>query len=172
MPDVFDNYFKNLGESIEDYFKIIRLDPSYRVYFSKKHKIDIPANFKDLKKIFEKYEKGSGKKLEEYLKQAKKKYDLGINKLAYKPSKSIFEFLNLEIIAGVMKMDIFNSMHKHIRKFFKNEFLIKIIEFPFLFLGATPKNTSALYSLINYADIKLGTWYPKGGMYNVNRSND
>ena len=55
-------------------------------------------------------------------------------------------------------MDIFNSMHTHIRKFFKNEFLIKIIEFPFLFLGATPKKIPALYSLINYADMKLGTW--------------
>ena len=70
-------------------------------------------------------------------------------------------------IGEEIKMDIFNSMHTHIRKFFKNEFLIKIIEFPFLFLGATPKKIPALYSLINYADMKLGTWYPKGGMYSV-----
>ena len=127
----------------------------------------MPSEFDKIKIIFEKYEKGSGKKLEEYLRQAKIKYETGINKLVYKPSKSILEFLNTEIILGLLKMDVFKSMHSHIRKFFQNEFLIKIIEFPLLFLGATPKNTPALYSLMNYADIKLGTWYPEGGMYSV-----
>ena len=58
-------------------------------------------------------------------------------------------------------------MHKHIRKYFKNEKIIKLLEFPILFLGATPKNTPALYSLMNYADIKLGTWYPEGGMHKI-----
>jgi phytoene desaturase len=39
-----------------------------------------------------------------------------------------------------------------------------MMEFPVLFLGATPKDTPALYSLMNYADLGLGTWYPMGGM--------
>ena len=167
MPDVFDKYFKNHGEKIEDYLQLTRLNPSYKVFFSNSHKISIPSKFNDIKKIFEKYEKGSGKKLEKYLIHAKNKYEIGINKFVHKPSKSIFEFFSLEILSSLLKMDIFKSMHVHIRKFFRNEFLIKIIEFPLLFLGATPKNTPALYSLMNYADIKLGTWYPKGGMYSV-----
>ena len=58
-------------------------------------------------------------------------------------------------------------MHKHIRKYFKNEKIIKLLEFPILFLGATPKNTPSLYSLMNFADIKLGTWYPEGGMHKI-----
>ena len=58
----------------------------------------MPSEFDKIKIIFEKYEKGSGKKLEEYLRQAKIKYETGINKLVYKPSKSILEFLNTEII--------------------------------------------------------------------------
>lgn len=41
------------------------------------------------------------------------------------------------------------------------------MEFPVLFLGALPEATPALYSLMNYADIKGGTWYPQGGMYAV-----
>ena len=75
--------------------------------------------------------------------------------------------MNYETISGALKLDIFKSMHTHIRKFFKNEKLIKLLEFPILFLGATPKNTPALYSLMNYADIKLGTWYPEGGFSKV-----
>ena len=81
--------------------------------------------------------------------------------------KSPKEFINKETLSGVLKLDVFRSMHKHIRKFFKNEKIIKLLEFPILFLGATPKNTPALYSLMNYADIKLGTWYPEGGMHKI-----
>ena len=42
-----------------------------------------------------------------------------------------------------------------------------MLEFPVLFLGATPQKTPALYSLMNYADMALGTWYPQGGMHKV-----
>ena len=167
MPDVFERHFEINGEKIEDYLKLKRLNPSYKIFFSDKHIVSLPVDFNDIKKIFEKYEKGSGENLTRFLKDAEKKYKIGMNKFVRKPSKSVFEFFNSEIIAGLFKMDLFKSMHTHIRKFFNNKFLIKIIEFPLLFLGATPKNTPALYSLMNYADIKLGTWYPDGGMHKI-----
>jgi phytoene desaturase len=62
---------------------------------------------------------------------------------------------------------VFQSFHEHIRKFFHHEKILKLIEFPILFLGAVPENTPALYSLMNYADISLGTWYPMGGMHKI-----
>ena len=112
-------------------------------------------------------EEGSGDKLDEFLKQAEKKYKVGIENLVYKPGLSVKEFINKETLTGVLQLDVFQNMHKHIRKYFKNEKIIKLLEFPILFLGATPKNTPALYSLMNYADIKLGTWYPEGGMHKI-----
>ena len=167
MPDVFEKYFKDFGKDINDYFKLKRLDPSYRVYFSKDQVIDIPSDYESLKELFESLEEGSGEKLDLFLKQAEKKYKIGINNLVYKPAISVAEFMNYETLSGILKLDIFKSIHSHIRKFFKNEKIIKILEFPILFLGATPKNTPALYSLMNFADIKLGTWYPEGGMYKI-----
>ena len=167
MPDVFEKFFKDFNKDINDYINLKRLDPSYRVYFSNDENIDIPADYESLKKLFESLEEGSGLKLDEFLKQAEEKYKVGINNLVYKPGLSLTEFMNFETISGALKLDIFKSMHTHIRKFFKNEKLIKLLEFPILFLGATPKNTPALYSLMNYADIKLGTWYPEGGFSKV-----
>ena len=167
MPDVFEKFFKDFDKDINDYISLKRLDPSYRVYFSNDENIDIPADYESLKKLFESLEEGSGLKLDEFLKQAEEKYKVGINNLVYKPGLSLTEFMNFETISGALKLDIFKSMHTHIRKFFKNEKLIKLLEFPILFLGATPKNTPALYSLMNYADIKLGTWYPEGGFSKV-----
>ena len=167
MPDVFEKYFKDFGKDINDYLKLRRLDPSYRVFFSKDQVIDIPSDYESLKELFESLEEGSGEKLDLFLKQAEKKYKIGINNLVYKPAISVAEFMNYETLSGILKLDIFKSIHSHIRKFFKNEKIIKILEFPILFLGATPKNTPALYSLMNFADIKLGTWYPEGGMYKI-----
>ena len=109
----------------------------------------------------------SGDKLDEFLAQAEKKYKVGIENLVYKPGLSLSEFIDKDTISGIFELDVFKSMYNHIRKYFKNEKIIKLLEFPVLFLGATPKNTPALYSLMNYADIKLGTWYPEGGMYKV-----
>lgn len=167
MPDVFEDFFSKFNKKVSDYYNLIRLDPSYKVIFSKDDYIDLPADLNSLKNEFNKLESGSGDRLEEFLKQAKYKYQVGINDLVYKPSLSLKEFASPSLAYDMTRMDIFKSFASHARKFFSNEKILKIIEFPVLFLGATPENTPALYSLMNYADISLGTWYPMGGMFKV-----
>jgi phytoene desaturase len=167
MPDVFEKYFEAFGRSVSDYYELDRLDPSYKVIFDKDDVMDIPAEMSEIEKLFEYYEEGSSKRLREFLSQAAYKYEVGINDLVYKPSRSLTEFIDPRLLYGVIKMDVFQSMSKHIRKFFSHPKLIQLMEFPVLFLGALPENTPALYSLMNYADMSLGTWYPKGGMYKI-----
>lgn len=166
MPDVFDRYFACFGKKVADYYSLERLDPSYRIYWNDGY-TDMPADFDELKKVFESLEPGSAEKLEKYLKGAAYKYDLGINKLVHKPGRSLTEFMDWETISGVFKLQVFSSIKKHIAHYFKNPKLRQLMEFPVLFLGALPEETPALYSLMNYADIKGGTWYPKGGMYAI-----
>lgn len=166
MPDVFEHFFAHFGKKPSDYYELIRLDPSYRVKF-KDEFVDMPASMTELEAVFDHYEKGAGFQLRRFLKQAEYKYQVGINDLVYKPSRSLTEFIDFRLLKGLMQMDVFTSMSKHIRSFFEHEKLIQLLEFPVLFLGSTPENTPALYSLMNYADISLGTWYPAGGMYSV-----
>ncbi|MBS1920218.1 MAG: phytoene desaturase [Bacteroidetes bacterium] len=166
MPDVFEKYFAHFGKKVSDYYSLQRLNPSYRVYWEDGY-TDIPAGIHELKRTFESIEKGSGILLEKYLADAAYKYDAGINRFVYKPGKSIAEFFVPEMIKGVFRMNIFSSIQKQIQKKFKSPRLRQLLEFPALFLGALPENTPALYSLMNYADIHGGTWYPKGGMYAV-----
>lgn len=166
MPEVFENYFAQFGKKSSDYYKLKRLDPSYRIYWDDGF-TDIPAEFNALKDVFESIETGSGEKLERYLKGAAYKYELGINNLVHKPGRSITEFFNWETISGAFKLQVFSSIRQHISKYFRHPKLRRIMEFPVLFLGALPQDTPALYSLMNYADIKGGTWYPEGGMYAV-----
>lgn len=166
MPDVFERYFAQFGKKVSDYYSLHRLDPSYRIYWEDGY-TDMPADFDKLKKVFESLEPGSAEKLEKYLHGAAYKYELGMNKLVYKPSRSITEFMNWETVSGVFKLQVFSSIKTHIAKYFQHPKLRRIMEFPVLFLGALPADTPALYSLMNYADIKGGTWYPSGGVYAV-----
>ncbi len=166
MPDVFERYFNQFGKKVSDYYKLHRLDPSYRIYWENGF-TDMPADYEALKKVFESIEPGSARKLDDYLRGAAYKYDVGVNKLVYKPSRSLLEFMDWPTISGVFKLQVFSSISRHIAKYFTNPKLRQIMEFPVLFLGALPQETPALYSLMNFADIKGGTWYPEGGMYAV-----
>jgi phytoene desaturase len=157
MPDVFENYFKKFGKATADYYQLLRLDPSYAVIFGENDIVDIPARMPELKSLFESLEPGSGAKLEQFLAQAGYKYEVGINQLVYKPGRSLREFMNPQLLLDVLRLDVFQSFHQHIRKYFRNEKILQLMEFPVLFLGAVPQNTPALYSLMNYADISLGT---------------
>lgn len=167
MPDVFESFFNRFGKSVSDYYELVRLDPSYQVVYENGEAMPIPAKMDELKKLFESIEPGSGAQLERFLQQAAYKYEVGINQLVYKPGRSLTEFANIQLLIDVVRMDVFQSMAKHVRKFFRHPRLIQLMEFPVLFLGALPKNTPALYSLMNYADMALGTWYPKGGMFKI-----
>ncbi|MEO6314402.1 MAG: phytoene desaturase family protein [Chitinophagaceae bacterium] len=166
MPDVFERYFAQFGKKVSDLYQLQRLDPSYRVYW-KDDFTDIPADILLLKKFFEATEPGAAAQLDKFLAEAAFKYRTGIEKLVFKPGQSYSEFIDKDFIKGIFKLDVFTSVKKHIHKFFKNAKLRQLLEFPVLFLGALPEHMPALYSLMNYADIVGGTWYPTGGMYSI-----
>lgn len=166
MPDIFERYFDAFGKKVSDYYALKRLDPSYRVYFEKEG-WDIPANYTALQNLLESVEPGAAKALDAFMAEAKFKYDVGVGKLVHNPGLSLTEFLDMDLVKGVFKLDVFQSMKKHVAKFFKHPSIQSLMEFPVLFLGALPEKTPALYSLMNYADIKGGTWYPEFGMYSI-----
>ncbi|MEO1715294.1 MAG: phytoene desaturase family protein, partial [Bacteroidota bacterium] len=167
MPEVFEKYFNRFGKTAADYYDLKRLDPSYQIYFGKNDVMQVPAGQEALEAMFERYEPGSAAKLRKFLREAAYKYQVGMDEFVFKPSNSIFEFADLRILKSLFKLQMFTSVSKHIRSLFKNPKLIELLEFPVLFLGATPENTPALYSLMNYADMVGGTWYPMGGMHKV-----
>lgn len=166
MPDVFERFFGRFQKKVSDYYQLTRLDPSYRVYFPD-GQMDIPADYTSLQQLFESIEPGAAKKLDLFLKEAAFKYETGMQKLVFKPGRSITEFVDIDIMKGLLRLDVLQSMKAHVAKYFQHPKLREIMEFPVLFLGALPEKTPALYSLMNYADIKGGTWYPEGGMYSI-----
>ncbi|MGZ5190535.1 MAG: phytoene desaturase family protein [Flavisolibacter sp.] len=166
MPDVFERFFQQFDKKVSDYYKLERLDPSYRIYWANE-KTDIPANYEELKQFFESIEPGSSHQLDKYLGEAAVKYKIGMQQLVFKPGQSLTEFFDWNLVKNALKLDVFTSIKTHVAKHFKDPRLRQLMEFPVLFLGALPSDTPALYSLMNYADMIGGTWYPEGGMFSI-----
>ncbi|HCK22140.1 MAG TPA: phytoene desaturase [Bacteroidetes bacterium] len=164
MPDVFEWFFERYGSSVDQQYQLQRLDPGYRVIFDAETTTDIPASLDDLHALFESIEPGSSPKLKVFLDDAAYKYKVGMQDLVFRPCHSVMEFADRRLLTSLFKIQLFTSLQKEVRSKFKDDKLRKLLEFPVYFLGALPSNTPALYSILNYADLVLGTWYPQGGM--------
>jgi phytoene desaturase len=165
MPDVFERFFNDFNKKPSEYYDLIKLSPAYQVYFGVKDFITIADNLPQIISTFEAIEKGSGQKLATFMKEAQANYDIAIKDLVYRPGVSPLELVTLETVKKVDQF--FGNISKDIRKRFKNQKLIQILEFPVLFLGAKPSKTPSFYNFMNFADFGLGTWHPKNGMYSV-----
>ena len=165
MPDVFERFFSDFNKKPSDYYTLEKLNPAYSVYFGKDDYITIEDTLNKISIAFEKEEPGSSKKLNKFIDNAKSNYDIAIKDLVYNPGVSPLELVTPATIKKINQF--FSNIKRDVRKEFKNDRLVKILEFPVLFLGAKPSDTPSFYSFMNYADFALGTFHPKKGMYQV-----
>jgi len=164
MPEVFEQFFDRFGKKVSDYYQLQRLDPSYRVFFPENEQLDMPADMEMIRTTFESLEKGSAQRLDRFLHEAMQKYKISMRTFVWKPSHSITEYMDFRLLRETFRLALFRSFSRHASQYFSNSKILRILEFPVLFLGAKPERTPALYSMMNYADLSLGTWYPQGGM--------
>jgi phytoene desaturase len=167
MPDVFEDYFRLFDKMPSDFYDLKLLDPGFAIFFGKDDVMEVPATLEGIYALFDKEETNGADKLKKFLAEAELKYRLSMSELVYLPSESITEYMSAEVIKNAAHLHIFKSFHTHVRKYFKSPRLLKLMEFPVLFLGGSPRNIPALYSLMNYASIQLGTWYPMGGFSQI-----
>lgn len=166
MPDIMEDFFADFGYKVSDFFELISLNPQFEMIFSDE-KIKVPENLEELKVLFEQIEKNSGSQLEKFMQSAKFKYETGMKEFVRKPCYNWFEFVSPKIAKSALKLDLLTNFRDYTAKYFKNNKLRTLMEFPVIFLGASPKNIPALYSLMNYGGYALGTHYPVGGFYQL-----
>ncbi len=164
MPDIFENFFKDFDKSVNDFYELDKLSPAYKIFFSD-DTITIGDHMDKICEEFERIEPGSSIPLKTFISTAQTNYDIAINKIVLKPGISPFELVTKDTVTRLDQF--FKTISSQVRKKFKNPKLISTLEFPVLFLGAKPNNTPSFYSFMNFADFGLGTWHPKGGMYEI-----
>lgn len=165
MPDIFEKFFSDFGKKASDFYELIRLDPGYEIYFGNRDSVKISADTEKIYSLFESIEPGSGEFLRKYLKDGEFNYRVAMDKVVEKPGKSPFELIMPETV--MRSPQFIRSISSKIRSNIKNEKLRQVLEFPVLFLGAKPSDTPQFYCFMNYADMVLGTWHLKGGMYRL-----
>ncbi|MFP4377304.1 MAG: phytoene desaturase family protein [Spirochaetales bacterium] len=173
MPEEHDRWFSDLGAKREDYYQIHRVDPSYKVFYGEsepseeRNVVTVPADFAQAKAVFESYEPGAGAKLEAFVEQARKKYEFAMSGFIYRNFYSPFDMVNGTLVKNIARLNLFKSYRALINSYFTHPYLKKILEFPVVFLGSYAERTPAVYTLMNYIDFGLGTWYPDGGFGRV-----
>jgi len=166
MPDIIDGFFQDFGYKATDFYELISLNPQFEMVFEQGN-MAVPENFEALKNLFESIEKGSAKKLDEFMTSAQYKYEVGMQDFVNKPCHSWWEFASPKILKSAIQLDLLTNFRAYVSKYFTHPKLRALMEFPVIFLGASPQNIPALYSLMNYGGYALGTWYPMGGFYEL-----
>ncbi len=168
MPDIFEHFYNMLGEKVEDHLDLVKLSPSYRIFFKDEAKvIDMQSNLQKDAVTFEGLEPGAGEKFKEYIAKSGYQYAIAKHEFMYKNYDSIFDFLNWRVMTEGAKLNILSKMDSYVSKYFKNNLVKKIIEYQLVFLGSSPYDTPALYNIMNYIDTEMGVFYPQGGTYKV-----
>jgi len=166
MPDIIERFFNDFNCTSADFYELISLNPQFEMIFED-NKIMIPEKYEDLKELVNKIEPGAGKNLDLFMKAAAHKYQVGMQNFVTKPSHSWLEFTSFEVLKASLKLDLLTNFRQYVSKYFTDSKLKALMEFPVIFLGASPKKIPALYSLMNYGGYVLGTHYPMGGFYQL-----
>lgn len=167
-PDLFEHFFYLLGENISDHLDLIRLSPSYRIFFrDDPQPLDVHSDIERDAETFESIEPGAGQMLREYLKRSAYQYSVATQHFMYKNYDTVFDFFNRRVMTEGQKLSVFSKMHSFVSRFFRSPKLQQVMEYTMVFLGTSPYQAPAIYNLMSHMDFNQGVFYPRGGFYSL-----
>ncbi|MCS7200813.1 MAG: phytoene desaturase family protein [Patescibacteria group bacterium] len=166
MDDIFEYFFRILDKDFYRELNLIRLDPIFKIFFEDGEELLLKADINQNEQIFERLERGSFNKFKKHIELMEEAYfsvrdDFIFNEIKFS------KFINGKLFKLITKFNPFQSLDSYLRKYFKSEKIIKILEFNSLFLGTSPQSTPAIFGMINYFLFKKGVYYPLGGIYQI-----
>ncbi|MEY5146430.1 MAG: hypothetical protein RL224_744, partial [Actinomycetota bacterium] len=166
MPDAFEQYFNLMGTTASKELNLVRLDPAYQTRNEGLgDKIPMPQHVDGIKKMFDEIEPGAGAQLGRYLDSSQEAYELSIKHFLYTNFRDLRSFLHPDVIKrlGRFLKLLTTSLYSFSGKYVKDERLKKMLNFPAVFLGASPYDTPSMYHLMTHVDMNQGVFYPMGG---------
>ncbi len=170
MPDAFDQFFKLMGTTAAEQLNLVRLDPAYQTRNEGMgDKLIIRENLADNKVLFDEIEPGAGERLQAYLDSAEDAYRLSIKHFLYTNFQNLNSFLHPEVLKRATRFvrHLLTPLDTFAGKHVRDARLRKILNFPAVFLGASPYDTPSMYHLMTHVDMNVGVFYPMGGMYTI-----
>jgi phytoene desaturase len=167
MPDVFERFFATFGRSVEDAYELEQLNPSYRILWKDGDQLDVPADPAALAPKLEAYEDGAADAFWRYLDHAEEVYELAMDRFVYPRRSGVLDWLDSDVLRSVRALPLLRSMDRYVRQYVEHPKLRQLLEYKLVFLGGSPYNTPALYTLMGHVDFNQGVYHPVGGMQSV-----
>jgi phytoene desaturase len=167
MKSAFEELYRAIGQDMDQRLDMLQLDPNYRIYYHDDTWIDLYSNMARLAQEVEKVEPGAAERLFHFIGEGAKKYALGMD-FVDRNFDHITDLANPVAGLRLAQTSAHQRLYRQVSKFFNgNDKLTKAFSFHSMFLGLSPYDALAMYSLITYADLALGMWFPRGGIYSI-----
>lgn len=165
MPEVWEETFAALGEKMSDHLDLRRIDPTYKVHFDDGLQLELTSNIGAMQTQLESIEKTAFTGFLNYIAEGNKHYKLSLQKFVGRNFYNIFEYLSLANLPLIIKLKALAKHYANAGRFFKDDRLRAAFTFQNMYLGLSPYDAPATYSLLQYTELAEGVWYPIGGMY-------
>jgi phytoene desaturase len=166
MKDILEATYRDIGQNLESRLKFIQLDPNYRIYYHDGTHLDLHSNHAQLAEEVERIQAGSAKNFRRFTAQSAKKYELGMD-FVDRNYDHLTDLANPSALYRLLQTQSYENLYRQVDSIFHNDKLNKAFSFHSMFLGLSPFDALAMYSLITYADLAFGMWYPLGGIYSL-----
>jgi len=167
MKETFEEFYRSIGQDFQQRVELVQIDPNYRIYFHDGDHLDLHSNMARLAAEVERIQPGSAERLFRFIGEGAKKYELGMD-FVDRNFDRISDLANPVAGARLLQTNAHQNLYRQVAQFFAgNDKLSKAFSFHSMFLGLSPFDALAMYSLITYADLALGMWFPMGGIYRI-----
>lgn len=167
MPEVFADTYQALGERMEDHLDLVRLDPTYRVHFHDGSSLDLSANLVEMRARLESLEPGSFEAFLRFMAAGRRHYQVSMDHFVGRNFTSLWDYFSLANIPLLFQLKALVKHHPYTARFFKDPRLQAAFSFQNMYLGLSPYEAPATFSLLQYTELADGVWFPRGGMYKV-----
>jgi phytoene desaturase len=167
MPLLYEAEFAALGSSLREMLDIQRVDPTYHLVFDDGSRLALTSDMKSLEEQLETFQQGSFPGLLRYMEEGHRHYHLGIQKLVNRDFRKASEFFSLSNVPLALKLKPFTNHYKNMSAYFDDPRLKSAFTFQDVYMGLSPFEAPATFSMMPYTELAHGVWYPKGGMYSI-----
>jgi phytoene desaturase len=167
MKQVYDEEFANLGVSLHDMLEVKQIDPTYHLVFDDGSQLGLTSDMAGMREQLEAIEKGAYEGFLRYHAEGERHYRLGMEKLVNRDFRRFSDLFNLSNVPLVSQVKPLLKHYAHMSEYFKHPRLKAAFTFQDVYMGLSPFEAPATFSLMPYTEMEHGVWYPKGGMYSI-----
>jgi phytoene desaturase len=167
MPLLYESEFAALGSSLNEALELQRVDPTYHLVFDDGSRLALTSDMESLQAQLENLEPGSFQGLLRYLDEGRRHYDLSIEKLVKPDFRTAFDFFKLGNIPLLYQVKPLVKHYANMSNYFADPRLKAAFTFQDVYMGLSPYEAPATFSMMPYTELAHGVWYPRGGMYQL-----